>query len=187
MIKEQKRLQKQLIMKYFILFAIVALVAIRNIYSIGQQKIGEDSEAESTSANQLITTDTQLTEDRPSLPNNDALLKQAILNKASENDGRGTAIISMSDNFFIHQINLETKEPGQDNIYQAWIYKEKPKKEYFPLGQLHNKDGNYQISYVSELNRIDFTKIFISEESQDDELGSKPTKVLFEGNFENIE
>lgn len=184
MAKEQKRLKKQLIMKYLILFAIVFLVALKNIYNIEQQK-KEANILQDTSASQLIATDTQIDNNQPET-NSDAFLKEASLINVSNISGKGMATISMTDNFFVHQVNLETKDPEQNSFYEAWIYKEKPQKEYFPLGQLYNKDGSYQIGYISEIYRLDYSKIMISEESQDKELEQKPTKVLFEGSFKDI-
>lgn len=186
MVKEQKRLRKQLL-KYLLLFAIVIAVALRNIYNIEKEKATSDNSTDVADTSQIIATDAQINTNEVANSNGDGILKQANLNKVSTIDGKGTATISMSDNFFVHQINLDTKDPDQNSVYEAWVYKEKPQKEYFPLGQLNNKDGSYQISYVSELYRLDFTKIIISKESQNKELGQEPTKVLFEGDFKSIE
>jgi len=101
MAKERKRLKKQFILKYLILFAIVATVALINIYRIEQQKIAEDDYLDST--NQTMATDQEINADQEENQNSDAFIKQANLYKTtSQNEGKGVATISMSEDFFVH-------------------------------------------------------------------------------------
>lgn len=183
--KNNLNMKKKTLLKYMLLFVVTAAIGLLNLNNIEKEKMEADTSSDN-STNQLLATNQDTTAQTDN-QDSETFLKQTNLTKASSLEGKGSSTISMTEGFFIHHVNLESKDPASNSFYEAWLYKEKPAKEYFALGELSNKDGNYQITYVSELYRLDYPQIFISIEPQNKPLGKQPSQIVFKGEYQKVE
>ncbi len=175
--------KKRILLKYLILFLFVAVIALRNIYNIEKEK-NSLSNSYSPSLNQLISTNQDNYSSQDDLTD-EIIIDKADLTPKDGTDGVASATISTTEGFFIHQVILKADDPPAGNFYEAWLYKQS-QADYYPLGQMIKKDGNFRATNVSELNRQDYSKVLISLEQENIGIGIMPKNVIFEGNLERF-
>lgn len=170
-------------LKYLILLIIVCLAAAYNIIHVRQYK-DQDFENNSEELSSLINVGDDTT---TSAENIIDIQRQAELLSKSNLKGNGAITVSLDEGFYQTHVVLKTQDPAADRLYEAWLRKNKPRLEWYSLGELSKKDDTYELNHLSELDRSDFPEIIITEETEKNGFDGKPGKVLFSGTFETEE
>lgn len=104
------------------------------------------------------------------------------LTDVSGGQGYGDGYRTQEATLFIYKAAVTLAEPTGGNFYEAWLFNP-TLGNFISLGKMSKMLDRWIISYESETDYSDFTKMVITSEPNDNDPA--PAKHILEGNFVN--
>ena len=112
-----------------------------------------------------------------------SLRKIAPISSISGQEGSGELFRSYDGQFYTTFVRATLQKPDQERYYEAWLVKEGPATDYYPLGRMFLNGNEYHATNISELPRPDYHRVIVTEEIDNGILNQGLGKVILSGSF----
>jgi hypothetical protein len=102
--------------------------------------------------------------------------------KSLQDFGLGVASRSYNGKTYFYSISTQLPDPQYGQHYEAWLVRTKPGLEFFSIGLLVKKNGNFVVEYKKNENFNEFKQVLITQEK--DNNSTAPDKRILQGFFD---
>lgn len=95
--------------------------------------------------------------------------------------GTGEATTSWSGTTFSHSLTTTLSDPAEGTFYEGWLVRKSPTLTFISTGKLKLLDGQYGLSFTSDINYPDHLDIVVTQETTANGLDNKPEAHVLEG------